>query len=208
MKLLKYQIGLGLIAALAVGAAFYVLHLKATRVRVFTSSLVSENSPIAELATRKVVWRVFYAESTVGKDTVSDTVYTIKAGYDLSKIGKADVNVRSRTVTLALPAPKIISIDHFLQRNVHEKKTLVERVFGSNDSDGRIDRLGVVQLAKDCEKFGLLSARDLRESLVTTIGARIKALGGYDLIVEDGLDVPATALFNAYFEEKGVDFRL
>ena len=65
-----------------------------------------------------------------------------------------------------------------------------------------------MQLAKDCEKFGLLSARDLRESLVTTIGARIKALGGYDLIVEDGLDVPAKAMFNAYFEEKGVDFRL
>jgi hypothetical protein len=101
-----------------------------------------------------------------------------------------------------------MSIDHFLQRESFERKTLVERVFGENRDDGKADREDIVQLASDCDKFALLSAENLRESVVALIANRLRDACGYELVVQAGLDIPAKVMFNAYFEEKGVDFRL
>ena len=174
------------VAALAAGGLLAFLAWRDREAVSFASSVVSENSPIAELATRKIVWKVVHIGSTVSTDTVRETVYTIKAGYDLSQAETPVVDKEAKTVTLTLPPPKIISIDHFLQREAFERKTLVERVFGENRDDGKADREDIVQLASDCDKFAL----------------------GYELVVQAGLDIPAKVMFNAYFEEKGVDFRL
>ena len=116
------------VAALAVGAIFVELAWRDRQAISFASSVVSENSPIAELATRKIVWKVVHIGSTVSTDTVRETVYTIKAGYDLSQAETPVVDKAAKTVTLTLPPPKILSIDHFLQRESFERKTLVERV--------------------------------------------------------------------------------
>ena len=124
------------VAALAAGGLLAFLAWRDREAVSFASSVVSENSPIAELATRKIVWKVVHIDSTVSTDTVRDTVYTIKAGYDLSQAETPVVDKAAKTVTLTLPPPKIISIDHFLQRESFEKKTLVERVFGENREDG------------------------------------------------------------------------
>ena len=137
-----------------------------------------------------------------------ETVYTIKAGYDLSQAETPIVDKDAKTVTLTLPPPKILSIDHFLQRESFEKKTLVERVFGENREDGKADREDIVQLAADCDKFALLSSKNLRESVVALIADRLRDTCDYELVVQAGLDIPAKVMFNAYFEEKGVDFRL
>ena len=162
------------VALLAVGAIFVELAWRDRQAISFASSVVSENSPIAELATRKIVWKVVHIGSTVSTDTVRETVYTIKAGYDLTQADTPVVDKEAKTVTLTLPPPKIISIDHFLQRESFEKKTLVERVFGENREDGFQRNL-----------FSL-----------------------HCLDVQAGLDIPVKVMFNAYFEEKGVDFRL
>ncbi|MCR5838019.1 MAG: hypothetical protein K6G94_00100, partial [Kiritimatiellae bacterium] len=77
-----------------------------------------------------------------------------------------------------------------------------------NHDDGRADREDIVQLAADCEKFGLLSAANLRESVATLVANRLRDACGYELVVQAGLDIPAKVMFNAYFEEKGVPFRL
>ena len=196
------------VAALAAGAIFVELAWRDRQAISFASSVVSENSPIAELATRKIVWKVVHIGSTVSTDTVRETVYTIKAGYDLSQAGAPVVDKEAKTVTLTLPPPKIISIDHFLQRESFERKTLVERVFGENREDGKADREDIVQLASDCDKFALLSAENLRESVVALIANRLRDTCGYELVVQAGLDIPAKVMFNAYFEEKGVDLRL
>ena len=196
------------VAVLAAGGLFAFLAWRDRQAISFASSVVSENSPIAELATRKIVWKVVHIGSTVSTDTVRETVYTIKAGYDLSRAETPVVDKAAKTVTLTLPPPKIISIDHFLQRESFEKKTLVERVFGENREDGKADREDIVQLAADCDKFALLSAKNLRESVVALIANRLRDACGYDLVVQAGLDIPAKVMFNAYFEEKGVDFRL
>ena len=196
------------VAALAAGGVFAFLAWRDRQAIEFVTSVVSENSPIAELATRKVVWKVVHVGSTVSTDTVRETVYTIKAGYDLSQAETPVVDKDAKTVTLTLPPPKIISIDHFLQRTSVEKKTLVERVFGSSGEDGRADREDIVSLAADCEKLNLLSAADLRESVATLVANRLRDACGYELVVQAGLDIPAKVMFNAYFEEKGVDFRL
>ena len=196
------------VAALAAGGLFAFLAWRDRQAVEFASSVVSENSPIAELATRKIVWKVVHVGSTVSTDTVRETVYTIKAGYDLSQADTPVVDKGSKTVTLTLPPPKILSVDHFLQRTSVEKKTLVERVFGSNGEDGHADREDIVRLAADCEKFGLLSAENLRESLVALIANKLRDACGYELVVQAGLDIPAKVMFNAYFEEKGVPFRL
>lgn len=196
------------VAALAAGGLLAFLAWRDREAVSFASSVVSENSPIAELATRKIVWKVVHIGSTVSTDTVRETVYTIKAGYDLSQAETPVVDKAAKTVTLTLPPPKIISIDHFLQRESFERKTLVERVFGENREDGKADREDIVQLASDCDKFALLSAENLRESVVALIANRLRDACGYELVVQAGLDIPAKVMFNAYFEEKGVDFRL
>ena len=196
------------VAVLAAGGLFAFLAWRDRQAISFASSVVSENSPIAELATRKIVWKVVHIGSTVSTDTVRETVYTIKAGYDLSQAETPIVDKAAKTVTLTLPPPKIISIDHFLQRESFERKTLVERVFGENREDGKADREDIVQLAADCDKFALLSAENLRESVVALIANRLRDAGGYELVVQAGLDIPAKVMFNAYFEEKGVPFRL
>lgn len=196
------------VALLAVGGIFVELAWRDRQAISFASSVVSENSPIAELATRKIVWKVVHIGSTVSTDTVRETVYTIKAGYDLTQAETPVVDKTAKTVTLTLPPPKIISIDHFLQRESFEKKTLVERIFGENREDGKADREDIVQLAADCEKFDLLSSAKMREGISKYIATRLKDVSGYTLYLNSGLDVPAKAMFNAYFEEKGVDFRL
>ena len=196
------------IAVIASGGLFGFLAWRDRQAISFASSIVSENSPIAELATRKIVWKVVHIGSTVSTDTVRETVYTIKAGYDLSQADAPIVDKSAKTMTLTLPPPKIISIDHFLQRESFEKKTLVERVFGENREDGKADRDDIVQLAADCDKFALLSAKNLRESVVALIAKHLHDACGYELVVQAGLDIPAKVMFNAYFEEKGVDFRL
>lgn len=196
------------VAALAAGGLLAFLAWRDREAVSFASSVVSENSPIAELATRKIVWKVVHIGSTVSTDTVRETVYTIKAGYDLSQAETPVVDKEAKTVTLTLPPPKILSIDHFLQRESFERKTLVERVFGENRDDGKADREDIVQLASDCDKFALLSAENLRESVVALIANRLRDACGYELVVQAGLDIPAKVMFNAYFEEKGVPFRL
>ena len=196
------------VAAIAAGGLLAFLAWRDREAVSFASSVVSENSPIAELATRKIVWKVVHIGSTVSTDTVRETVYTIKAGYDLSQAETPVVDKEAKTVTLTLPPPKIISVDHFLQRESFERKTLVERVFGENREDGKADREDIVQLASDCDKFALLSAENLRESVVALIANRLRDACGYELVVQAGLDIPAKVMFNAYFEEKGVDFRL
>ena len=196
------------VAALAAGGLLAFLAWRDREAVSFASSVVSENSPIAELATRKIVWKVVHIGSTVSTDTVRETVYTIKAGYDLSQAETPVVDKEAKTVTLTLPPPKIISVDHFLQRESFERKTLVERVFGENRDDGKADREDIVQLASDCDKFALLSAENLRESVVALIANRLRDACGYELVVQAGLDIPAKVMFNAYFEEKGVNFRL
>ena len=196
------------VAVLAAGGLFAFLAWRDRQAISFASSIVSENSPIAELATRKIVWKVVHIGSTVSSDTVRETVYTIKAGYDLSQAETPIVDKDAKTVTLTLPPPKIISIDHFLQRESFERKTLVERVFGENREDGKADREDIVQLAADCDKFALLSAKNLRESVVALIADRLRDTCDYELVVQAGLDIPAKVMFNAYIEEKGVDFRL
>ena len=197
-----------IVAVLASGGLFAFLAWRDRQALSFASSVVSENSPIAELATRKIVWKVVHIGSTISTDTVRETVYTIKAGYDLSQAETPIVDKDAKTVTLTLPPPKILSIDHFLQRESFEKKTLVERVFGENREDGKADREDIVQLAVDCDKFALLSSKNLRESVVALIADRLRDTCDYELVVQAGLDIPAKVMFNAYFEEKGVDFRL
>lgn len=201
-------VALLVVAVVAAGGLFVFLALRDRQAISFASSVVSENSPVAELATRKIVWKVVHVGSTVSTDTMRETVYTIKVGYDLTQAETPVVDKSAKTVTLTLPPPKIISIDHFLQRTSMERKTLVERVFGANGEDGRADREDIVQLAADCDKFSLLSAANLRESVTTLIANRLRDASGYKLVVQAGLDIPAKVMFNAYFEEKGVDFRL
>lgn len=196
-------------AAVVLGAAaaaffFFWPKLMFGRALSFASSVVAENTPIAELATRRIVWRVFTVDSSVAKDSYRDTIYTIKAGYDLAQIEVIGVDAAAKTVTISLPPPKLVSVDYFLQRNAVEKKTFFERVFGANVEDGAADRADLAKLIDDCDRYGLLSSADLRESIEKLLADRLKTLCGYTLVVTDGRDLPAKVLFDAYAEEKGV----
>ena len=211
-EVLKAYVGLpakvAAVALVAAAAVFAYIRMREANALEFASSVISENSPIAELATRKLVWKVVHIGSTASTDTVRETVYTIKTGYDLAKAPPPEVDGKAKTVTICLPPPKIISVDYTLQRTTVERKTFFERVFGTNADDGRADREDLARLAEDCDRFGLLSAAGLREAFSKFAAARLREMSGYELKVKDGLDIPAQVMFNAYFEEKGVDFRL
>lgn len=211
-KILKRFFGLSaaLLAAAIVAACSVLVFLKwrDARTASFVSSIVAENSPIAELASRRIVWKVVRSDSSVSSDSFRETVYTIKAGYDLSSADAPVVDKDARKVVITLPAPKIISIDHFLQRTSKERATFAKRAFGSLGDDGRADREDAAQLAADCERFALLSTEGLREGIERLLSARLAEMGGYTLELKSGLDIPAKVMFNAYFEEKGIDFRL
>lgn len=212
-KILKGLLGVPLIAfaLLATGlwlvGGFILRAREGGRVSAFAGSVFQENSPVVELATRKIVWKVTQVVSSLSKDVVRETVFTVKAGYDMSDAAMI-VSGDAKTVELRLPPPKIISVDHLLQRASAERRTLVERVFGSNVDDGQADREDVIRLAADCEKYNLLSTADLRESIERFVADRVRELGGYRLVLDNGYEIPAKAMFNAYFEEKGVGFRL
>jgi len=205
---LGVPVALLVVALLAGGGVLAFLHWRDAQAQSFASSVVSESSPIAELATRRIVWKVVHVGSTISTDTVRETVYTVKVGYDLAHADAPVVDDDAKTVTLTLPPPKILSIDHFLQRTSTEKKTFVERVFGQSGDDGKADREDVVQLAADCEKFNLLSAQTIREGIAKFVANRLRDVSGYELILQAGLDIPPKVMFNAYFEEKGVPFQL
>ena len=162
------------VAIVAAGALFAYLRWRDSQAASFASSVVAENSPIAEFASRRIVW------------------YTIKAGYDLTKADPPVVDADRKTVVFTLPAPKIISVDHFLQRASTERATFAKRVFGSLGEDGRADREDAAQLAADCERFGLLSAADLREGIARYMSARLSAAGGYSLEIQSGARPVAT----------------
>ena len=63
-----------IVAVLASGGLFAFLAWRDRQALSFASSVVSENSPIAELATRKIVWKVVHIGSTISTDTVRETV--------------------------------------------------------------------------------------------------------------------------------------
>ena len=73
------------VAIVAAGALFAYLRWRDSQAASFASSVVAENSPIAEFASRRIVWKVVRCDSSVSSDTMRETVYTIKAGYDLTK---------------------------------------------------------------------------------------------------------------------------
>ncbi len=207
-KSLRIPLALLVVATLLAGASVAFFAWRDSQAHVFASSVISANSPITEIATRKIVWKIVNAGYTLSTDTFRETVYTVKVGYDLSAAEPPLVDESAKTVSIVLPPPKIMSIDHFLQRTSSERKSLVERVFGRSGDDGRADREDIVQLAADCDKFNLLSAADIRESLVTVVAKGLRDVSGYELVVHAGLDIPAKTMFNAYFEEKGIPFRL
>lgn len=210
-KILKSLRPLALVG-IGFAIAFLVLSgMRAFQAQHIVSSSIGEDSPISELATRKIVWKIFAVDQTVSRDSIRDTTYVLKIGYDLTAIDKAKlrINHSDRKVTLTLPPPKLIAIDDTLQRTVVETKTFFERVFGANVDAGEAERRDLRQLADDCEKFGLLSFESIRESIVTYLATRLQDTCDYTLQVEDDdREISATAIFNAYFAEKGVDFRL
>ena len=196
------------VVIVAAGALFAHLRWRDSQAASFASSVVAENSPIAELASRRIVWKVVRSDSSVSSDSFRETVYTIKAGYDLATAETPAVDKDAKKIVITLPAPKIISIDHFLQRTSKERATFAKRAFGSLGDDGRADREDAAQLAADCERFALLSTESLREGIERFVSARLAETGGYTLELKSGLDIPAKVMFNAYFEEKGIDFRI
>ena len=69
------------------------------------------------------------------------------------------------------------------------------------------DSQAASSVTASCERSGLLSAADLRAGTARCMSARLSA-AGYSIRIESRLDIPAKVMFNTYFEEKGVPFRL
>lgn len=209
-KVLK-SLALSALLLATVGVAAFVAfsHAMSRRAESIVSrTFVESVDSVSELAARKVVWRVFRTETSVSRDVVCDTVYTMKVGYDLADDVKWIVDEGARTVRVVLPPPKIMSIDHVLHREVAERKTFFARVFGDGAKPGDEDEKDMIQLADDCERYGLLDEDEMRRSLESALGRELSDRAGYVLKLEERGVRTVREMFNAYFTEQGADFRL
>jgi hypothetical protein len=57
------------------------------------ASELLENKQVAELATRKIKWKVLTVKESMHESLVMETVYTLKFGFDLSEITSQDIAV-------------------------------------------------------------------------------------------------------------------
>ena len=67
------------VAIVAAGALFAYLRWRDSQAASFASSVVAENSPIAEFASRRIVWKVVRCDSSVSSDTMRET-YEVPPG--------------------------------------------------------------------------------------------------------------------------------
>lgn len=163
-------------------SAFAYSFFNRFKTRTFVQTFLEENSPIAEMATRRIKWRVTKTDDGVGKTKVVDTVYVVKIGYDFSKLEAEDIMVDSenKSVKIVLPPVKIISVDPTLGRQIKiAKESLVERLKKNETGVPWDDKVEFCNLVLDVEDNDLLDAKNTREGLTKFIGEFLKQQYGY-----------------------------
>lgn len=165
-----------------------------------------ENKQIAELAVRKIKWRVTTTKESFTESLVVNTVYTLKFGFVLSEIDQRSIEVddEKKIVVIPLPPVKLLSVDHFGDRKiVVAKKTAVGRIIGDAYDSGAADSDEEIGLKKDIEERNLINPYELANDFENALQPLWAAVGTYKLKVktlEEKVDI--AKMFEIYHKEK------
>lgn len=188
----------------------------------FVQTFLEENSPIAEMSTRRIKWRISTTDDGIGKTKASETVYVVKTGYDFSSLKPEDVTVDSdkKCVTITLPPVEVLAVDHTLSRqNTIDKASFVRRMLPYETGVPLTDLKEFCNLVLDMEDNDLLDAQNSREGLTKFIGTFLKGQFGYDCVFlvnekdkdldylgtdsEEAYRARVEAIFTDYLKKKG-----
>ena len=190
-----------------------------TKQFVFTS--LQENSPIAEMATRRFKWSCLTKDEGAGKTKVVGTVYVVKIGFDFAAIPTDAVVIdpEKKTVEMQLPPLKVISVDTTLGRQIIiDKESFFRRLSKNETGVPSLDIREFCNFILDVEDNDLLDAKLAREGLEKFIGEFLKHQFGYSCTfktnkADQNLDKMGTKeyearveeIFASYLTEKGIN---
>lgn len=210
-EILRYGV---VLLALYAGAT---LLMKVDCVKLWLAQLLStqskiacellENKQIAELATRKIKWKVLTVKESMHESLVMETVYTLKFGFDLSEITLKDIVVddANRRITIALPPVRLLSIDTFGERKtLVSKKTAFARLASDVAHDSGVDEAAEAhQLMDELKAQHLLDATELANDFSTALSPIWSLLGTYTLTVTPpNSEIDIESLFKDYRQKK------
>lgn len=146
-----------------------------------------ENKHIAELATRKIKWKVLTVKDSMHESLVMETIYTLKFGFDLSEITPQDITVDdvNHCISIALPPVRLLSIDSFGEKKtLLSKKTAFARLASDAAHDPGADEIAEVhQLMAELKEQHLLDATALANDFSVAFSPLWNVLGDYSLTV-------------------------
>lgn len=166
-----------------------------------------ENKQIAELATRKIKWKVLTVKESMHESLVMETVYTLKFGFDLSEITPQDIAVDdvNQRITISLPSVRLLSIDTFGERKtLVSKKTAFARLASGPAHDSGVDEAAEAhQLMEELKTQHLLDAAELANDFSAALTPLWSLLGSYTLtVVPPASEIDIEALFRDYRQKK------
>lgn len=165
-----------------------------------------ENEQIAELAVRKMKWKVVTSKDSMHEALLVSTIYTLKFGFDLSELDKSKLVVDNDNGVVIIPLPpiKLLSVDHFGDREIiYGKKTLARRIFSPAYDPGAVDSDEERELIKDLETNRLVNAVELASDFENALQPFWAKVGTFKLKVRPpDKDVDISEIFNAYHKSK------
>jgi hypothetical protein len=183
----------------------WLAQLLSTQSRIACELL--ENKQIAELATRKIKWKVLTVKESMHESFVMETVYTLKFGFDLSEITSQDIVVddANRRITITLPSVRLLSIDTFGERKtLVSKKTAFARLASDAAHDPGVDEAAEAhQLMAELKAQHLLDATELANDFSAALSPIWRLLGTYTLTVTPpNSEIDIETLFKDYRQKK------
>ena len=165
-----------------------------------------ENKQIAELATRKIKWKVTTTKDSLHESLVRATVYTLKFGYNLSEITKDAIKVddERHVVTIPLPEIRLLSVDTFGDAtNIVSKKNFYARIFGPAHDKGSTDEAEGDKLVDELSRYKLIEAREFAEDFKNALNPIWSTIGTYALEVTLPKEEPdVKKMFKEYLKDK------
>lgn len=164
------------------------------------------NEQIAELAVRKMKWKVVTSRESMHESLLVSTVYTLKFGFDLAELNKSKIVVDDENgiVTIPLPPVKLLSVDHFGDRKiVHGKKTLARRIFSDAYDSGASDVDEERELINDLETNRLVDAVELASDFENALQPFWEKVGTFKLkVLPPDKNVDVSEIFELYHKNK------
>ena len=213
-KVFRLSIRFGVIAVLLYAATAFAMKFDFIRLlfaQMFSTQAkiaceLLENKQIAELATRKIKWKVITTKESLHESLVRQTIYTLKFGYNLSDISKDNIEVddERHVVTIPLPEIRLLSVDTFGDAtNIVSKKDAYIRLLGKAHDKGSDDADEGDRLVEELSQHKLIDSHEFAEDFKSALNLIWSNIGTYTLEVKPTSDeVNVKKIYEKYRKDK------